>query len=148
MARTKIDEVQVSSIMRVCGVSRDEALSIIAEDTNINRMKMSEVDSDLTDQQKAVAKEMRDIGSRKTKAKSQDANAKGPTVYKFDTKDKPKKQDTVKESMVTALATFLAETTAFSVENVEITNPSKEIAYIVGGERYVLSIVRNRPKKK
>lgn len=140
MPRTKIDEGQVANLMRVCGVSREEALNIIAEDQNINRMKMSEVDNDLTEQQKAVVKKMRDVGSRKVAVKK-------PMILKLDTDKRPKKKDVTKEKMIAALAEFITNSTEIAANSVEVTNPSKEIAYMVNGERYVLSIVRNRTKK-
>lgn len=127
----KIDEKRLADTMRKLDMSRAEVLAMWAEDEEVDRMdKTSEIDSDLTAEQKKVVKKMKNVGTKK------------PTVYKHDTREK--KLDECKVEIVSATADFLRGI----VENVEIANPQKEIAFVVNGEHYSFSLIRHRKAKK
>lgn len=127
----KIDEKRLADTMRKLDMSRAEVLAMWAEDEEVDRMdKTSEIDSDLTAEQKKVVKKMKNVGTKK------------PTVYKHDTREK--KLDERKVELVSATADFLRTI----VENVEIANPQKEIAFEVNGESYTFSLIKHRKAKK
>lgn len=127
----KIDEKRLADTMRKLDMSRAEVLAMWAEDEEVDRMdKTSEIDSDLTPEQKKVVKKMKNVGTKK------------PTVYKHDTREK--KLDERKVELVSATADFLRTI----VENVEIANPQKEIAFEVNGESYTFSLIKHRKAKK
>lgn len=127
----KIDEKRLADTMRKLDMSRAEVLAMWAEDEEVDRMdKSSEIDSDLTAEQKKVVKKMKNVGTKK------------PTVYKHDTREK--KLDERKVELVSATADFLRTI----VENVEIANPQKEISFTVNGESYTFSLIKHRKAKK
>ena len=127
----KIDEKRLADTMKKLDMSRAEVLAMWAEDEEVDRMdKTSEIDSDLTAEQKKVVKKMKNVGTKK------------PTVYKHDTREK--KLDERKVELVSATADFLRTI----VENVEIANPQKEISFTVNGESYTFSLIKHRKAKK
>ena len=117
-------EKQIANLMKTLGISRDEALELIAEDQEIDRMKPSEVDSDLTQEQKQSVKKMKNAGVRK------------PTVYRHDTR--PRKEDTDKRELITALAGVLGE-------GAVVTNPERQIDFEYHGRRF--RVVLSAPRK-
>lgn len=42
---------------------------------------------------------------------------------------------------------MLNETHLIELENIEVTNPQKEITFRVGGNAYTLNLIKHRPKK-
>jgi hypothetical protein len=71
---------------------------------------------------------------------------KSPTVYNWDTTDKPKKQNITKEALVSALAEFLRSNTELACENVEITNKQGKISFKVGENDFSFSLTQHRKK--
>jgi hypothetical protein len=45
------------------------------------------------------------------------------------------------------LAEFLEKSSGFACQNVEITNKERQIAFVVGENRYELTLVQKRPSK-
>ena len=72
---------QVEKLMKALGISEEEALQLIEDDKAVDRMKDREVTSDLTLEQKRAVKSATKVGTKK------------PTVYKFDTQKKPRKEN-------------------------------------------------------
>ena len=123
-------ETQVQKLMRVLGISEDEALQVIADDKAIDK---GEKLFEQTKEQKAVTKQMTATGTRKT-----------PTVYNFDTTKRERKKDGTKEEFIANLAEYLQT----SVENVQILNPSKLISFTIGEDTFELDLKRKRATKK
>lgn len=71
---------------------------------------------------------------------------KAPTAYKFNKRER--KPNATKAGIIAELASFLAEKSDFSVENLEITNKERQIAFEIGGEKYELTLVQKRKPKK
>ena len=67
---------------------------------------------------------------------------KTPTVYKFDTKKRTRKENPTKRELIEVLKGALE---GFEVENLEVTNVERELVFTLGGVKYkvVLSAPRS-----
>lgn len=127
-------ETLVQKHMRVLGITEEEALALIEEDKEVDKMTSKELTSDLTDEQKKAVKKATSTGTKKK-----------PTVYKFDTdKAKNRKKDEEKGKIVTKIAEFLAS----FVENTQIVNAEREISFEIGENSYSLTLTKHRKAKK
>lgn len=131
-------ETLVQKHMRLLGITEEEALELIEEDKRVDRMGAKELTSDLSDEQKKNVKAMTKTGTKTTK----------PTVYKFDTTDKKRKENPTKASIIAEIAKFLAENSENACENVEITNKERQIAFKIGENDYEFTLVQKRKPKK
>ena len=126
-------ESQKEKLMRTLGCTEEEALDIIASDKAIDQGKR--VEFDLDPEREKMAKKMANVGTKK------------PTVYKFDTKDKKRKENPTKAGVIAELAKFLEENSENACENVEITNKERQIAFKIGENDFELTLVQKRAKK-
>ena len=126
-------ESQTEKLMRTLGCTEEEALDIIASDKAIDQGKR--VEFDLDPEREKMAKKMANVGTKK------------PTVYKFDTKDKKRKENPTKAGIIAELAKFLEENSENACENVEITNKERQIAFKIGENDFELTLVQKRAKK-
>ena len=121
-------ESQKEKLMRTLGCTEEEALDIIASDKAIDQGKR--VEFDLDPEREKMAKKMANAGTKK------------PTVYKFDTKNKKRKENPTKGGIIQYLYECLAD-----YENVAITNKERQIAFSANGNDYELTLVQKRAKK-
>ena len=121
-------ENQQEKLMRVLGCTEEEALDIISNDKAIDQGKR--VDFDLDPEREKMAKKMANAGTKK------------PTVYKFDTKDKKRKENPTKAGIIQYLFECLTD-----YDNVVISNKERQITFSTGGENYELTLVQKRAKK-
>ena len=121
-------ESQKEKLMRTLGCTEEEALDIIASDKAIDQGKR--VAFDLDPEREKMAKKMANAGTKK------------PTVYKFDTKNKKRKENPTKGGIIQYLYECLAD-----YENVAITNKERQIAFSANGNDYELTLVQKRAKK-
>ena len=126
-------ESQKEKLMRTLGCTEEEALDIIASDKAIDQGKR--VEFDLDPEREKMAKKMANVGTKK------------PTVYKFDTKDKKRKENPTKAGIIAELAKFLEENSENACENVEITNKERQIAFKIGENAYEFTLVQKRKPK-
>ena len=126
-------ESQTEKLMRTLGCTEEEALDIIASDKAIDQGKR--VEFDLDPEREKMAKKMANAGTKK------------PTVYKFDAKDKKRKENPTKAGIIAELAKFLEENSENTCENVEITNKERQIAFKIGENDFELTLVQKRAKK-
>ena len=126
-------ENQQEKLMRVLGCTEEEALDIISNDKAIDQGKR--VEFDLDPEREKMAKKMANVGTKK------------PTVYKFDTKDKKRKENPTKAGIIAELAKFLEENSENACENVKITNKERQIAFKIGENDFELTLVQKRAKK-
>jgi len=126
-------ESQTEKLVRTLGCTEEEALDIIAQDKAIDQGKR--VEFDLDPEREKMAKKMANVGTKK------------PTVYKFDTKDKKRKENPTKAGIIAELAKFLEENSENACENVEITNKERQIAFKIGENDFELTLVQKRAKK-
>ena len=125
---------RVEDLMTLLDCSEEQAKSIIEHDQKVDKMTVKECESDLTDDQKAIAKKYRQ-GDRK------------PTVYNFDTSKRQRKENPTKSGIIAELAKFLEENSENACENVEITNKERQIAFKIGENAYELTLVQKRKPK-
>ena len=121
-------ENQQEKLMRVLGCTEEEALDIISNDKAIDQGKR--VDFDLDPEREKMAKKMANAGTKK------------PTVYKFDTKEKKRKENPTKAGIIQYLFECLTD-----YDNVVISNKERQITFSTGGENYELTLVQKRAKK-
>lgn len=112
--------------MKRLGMSDEEIAELLAFDKEVDRMKASEVDADLTADQKQAVK----------KARQADRT---PTAYKFTKRER--KANTDKRELME----LFAESVGKVAEGVEVTNPEREMIFHFNGVKYkvVLSAPRS-----
>ena len=76
-----------------------------------------------------------------------DEHKKAPTVYNWDTTNKPTKQNVTKETLISALAQFLMDNANLGCEQVSITNKQGKVEFVVNGTAFSFSLTQHRAKK-
>lgn len=125
-------EDAIKRIMKGLKCSREEAESVYEYDRAVEHGEKTEFD--LTPEQNKIAQKMTRTGTRKT-----------PTTYSFSKRER--KENATKGGIIAELATFLAENSDFSVENVEILNKERQIAFKIGENKFELTLVQKRAPK-
>ena len=125
-------EKQIEKLMKTLDITRDEAIELINEDKEIDRKKDSQVDDDLSAEQK--------------KAKKKYTNVKrGVNAYGKKT-ERVLKPDENKRLIISTIAKALEES-GYAV-NVNITNPQKYISFSIESEDFEIDLKRKRKKKE
>ena len=123
-------EEMIAKHMNVLGITREEAIQLIADDEEIDRMtRTSDIDGDLTTEQRKSAKKARQADRK-------------PTVYKFDTTKRKRAENTGKRFLIDEIKKCLENAGA---DNLEVTNPEREIVFMSEGTKY--KIVLSAPRK-
>lgn len=117
---------QVEKLMELLECSEEQAKEIIAYDQEVDKMTVTQCESDLSKEQKAVAKQYRQ-GDRK------------PTVYNFSTRER--KADNDKGKLIEMLASAINLVTE---QEPTITNAERQIDFVYNGRKFrvVLSCPR------
>lgn len=115
-----MNEKQIDLYMRKLGISREEAIALIADEEEDNLPELSP-------EQRKVEKEM-----RKADRKIETAPRK-----------RERKPDENKRFLMLMLETFLNDV----VSDVSMTSPEREIEFIFKGERYRLTLAKPRKEK-
>ena len=131
MALSKEDETKKVNLMRL-GMTEKEALDVIACDHEIDRGIAQEFDLD--PEREKMAKKFANATTKKK-----------PTVYDF--KQRERKANPTKASIIAELAKFLAEDSENACEGVNITNKERQIAFRIGENDYELTLVQKRKPK-
>lgn len=125
-------EEQILKMMKTLDISREEAIELINEDKEIDRKKDSQVDDDLSAEQK--------------KAKKKYTNVKrGVNAYGKKT-ERVLKPDENKRFIISTIAKALEE--CGMAINIEITNPQKLIEFSIESEDFKIDLIRKRKKKE
>ena len=123
-------EEMIAKHMNVLGITREEAIQLIADDEEIDRMtRTSDIDGDLTAEQRKSAKKARQADRKQT-------------VYKFDTTKRKRAENTGKRFLIDEIKKCLENAGA---DNLEVTNPEREIVFMSEGTKY--KIVLSAPRK-
>lgn len=120
-------------IMNGLKCDRKEAEEVYECDRAIDHDE--KMDFDLSAEKLEIARKQAHTGTRKT-----------PTAYKFSKRER--KPNATKGGLIAELAQFLSENSGFAVENLEITNKERQIAFEIGGEKFELTLVQKRKPKK
>lgn len=131
MAKPVMNERTIADYMKRNKCGRDEAIELIQYDIAVESDEPTEFD--LTAEQQAnVKKMMRKVDHAKIGAVKRE-----------------RKPNELKESIVAEIAEFLRQDAQNHVyENVEITNVNRQMAFVVDGKRFELTLVEKRPPKK
>lgn len=132
MKLTQKDMELVKHHMKVLDIPEAEAIQLVMDDKAVDK---GEKLFELSAEQKKVAKKYAATGTKKR------------TVYKFDT-TKKKKENPVKQKIITEIERFLNENSEICAENVQITNAERQIAFKIGENDYELTLVQKRKAKK
>ena len=124
-------EQEILKLMKTLDLTREEAIELYNEDKEVDKMKLSEVDSDLTDEQKEAVKKMKNAGGKKK-----------PFVPKLD--KRPRKENPTKRGIIQDIFKALQEN---GYENLNILKPEKEITFDMGGDNYSISLICHRKPK-
>lgn len=132
MKLTQKDMELVKHHMKVLDIPEAEAIQLVMDDKAVDK---GEKLFELSAEQKKVAKKYAGTGTKKR------------TVYKFDTAKK-KKENPVKQKIITEIERFLNENSEICAENVQIVNAERQIFFQIGENDYELTLVQKRKAKK
>lgn len=132
-------EKQIAKMMSTLKISREEAIDLIREDEEIDRMSMSEVDNDLTPEQKKAKKKATNTTGDKTKRS-----------YTFTKRER--KPDEVKREIIDTIAQNLTrccfgEDNLSTCSDISIVKPEREITFKVGDDEYSVTLTKHRKAK-
>ena len=125
-------ETQKEKIMRVLGVSSAEADEILKSDKEID--KGIKQPFDLSADAEKVAKSFARCTDRKK-----------PII--LDNKPRERKANPTKGGIIAEIAQFLTENSQFAVENLEITNKERQIAFKIGENSFEITLIQKRKPK-
>lgn len=126
-------ETAIQRIMDGLKCDRAEAEQVYEYDKAVDHDEKTEFD--LPPDKLKIAQKQAHTGTRKT-----------PTAFKFTKRER--KPNATKGGLIAELAQFLSENSGFAVENLEITNKERQIAFEIGGEKFELTLVQKRKPKK
>lgn len=131
-------EAQISSMMKALKISREEAIEVLKEDEAIDKMSMSEVDNDLTAEQKKAKKEAtKTTGDKRARKK--------------ETKPRERKPDLIKREIIDTIVHNLDRCCIGEnldhPQDIKAVNIEREITFTVYGEEYSLVLTKHRAKK-
>ena len=129
-----MDENRISELMKTLDLTRDEAIELIRDDEQVDKMGMKQVDDDLTEEQKKAIK--------KVKGGVRAVNAYGKKVTR------ERKENPTKASLIAEIADFLQKNSENAIENCEITNKERQIAFKIDENSFELTLVQKRKPKK
>lgn len=93
------------------------------------------LDHDLSPEQNKIAQAFARTGTRKA-----------PAAYKWAKKER--KANPTKGGIVAELAVFLEKDSEFAIENLEIVNKERQIAFEIAGTKFELTLTQKRAPKK
>lgn len=128
------EKAQIQRIMEGLKCSEDEAKEILAYDKAIDKAKAKDrLEHDLTIEQEKEAKKFSNVKEHKQ------------TAYKWTTRER--KKNPTKTAIIKEIAEFLKENSENACENVEITNPERQISFSIGENQYEFTLVQKRKPK-
>ena len=125
-------ETQKHKLMRILGCTAEEADDIIATDKMIDQGERTPYDLD--PEREKMAKKFANAREKRK-----------PTVYQFQKRER--KANPTKGGIIAELAKFLEENSEFAVENVEITNKERQIAFKIGENAFEVTLTQKRKPK-
>ena len=124
----KLDEKRISNLMSTLSITREEALQVLKDDEAIDK---GEKLFELTAEQKQAEKKARSTGTK--------------AVYTFTKRER--KPNEIKGNLIEFLENAL-KNSDFEVENVEILNKERQIAFKIGENDFELTLIQKRKPKK
>lgn len=125
-----MNEKLIEKQMKILGISREEAIQLIADDETVDKMtRTADINSDLDKEQIKASKDARKADRK-------------PTVYKFDTTKRARKENMGKRGLIEALNSALV---SYGCSDIDITNVEREIVFFSDGTKYKLTL--SAPRK-
>ena len=124
-------EEEILHLMKSLDLTREEAIELYNEDKEVDKMKLSEVDNDLTEEQKEAVKKYKNTATKKK-----------PFVPKLD--KRPRKENPTKRGVINDIFKALEE---LDYEGLNILKPEKEITFDLNGDKYSISLICHRKPK-
>ena len=124
-------ESQKQKIMRILEVDEQAADEILAYDKAVEQGKKTEYD--LTSEQEKQTRKYRQADRK-------------PTAWNFTKRER--KPNATKGGLIQEFFEFLTEKSSFSTENVIILNKERQISFQIGEDKFELTLVQKRKKKK
>lgn len=121
-------EEMLERIMKGLHCTKEEAEDVYQYDKRIDKEEKTEYD--LTPEQQKIARTFTKTGTRKT-----------PTNYQWTKRER--KENLTKSELISKLAEFLSD----KVDDMQITNKERQIAFNFNNESYELTLVQKRKKK-
>lgn len=115
------------------GLSKQEEQELLAYDKAVEADKSTEYD--LSPDKIKIAQKFAHAGTRKQ-----------PTAYKFT--QRQRKPNATKGGIIAELADFLEKHSQFSIDNLQVTNKERQIAFSIGEDSFELTLVQKRKPKK
>lgn len=125
---------KIELLMKNLDVSEEEAKEIVEYDKAVDKMTMSEVEADLTPEQKEAIKKFKNVATK---------TVKKPFVP--DLKPRARKENGTKKGIIEDIFNALNEK---GYENLTIVKAEKEITFDMGGDNYSISLICHRKPKK
>lgn len=128
------DEERLERIKKVFPDEK-EAQSILAYDKKVDAAKEKQMlEYDLPPEKQKIAQKFAHTGTRKT-----------PTNYKWGKVER--KPDATKEGIIAELVELMRSASQFDVQNLEVTNKSRQFKFQIGSDTYELTLIRKNKNK-
>ncbi len=124
-------ESQKEKMMRILGLTADEADELLSYDKAVDKGQKTEYD--FTPEQEKATRKYRQSDRK-------------PTTYKFSQRER--KPNATKGGLIAELFDFLSKSSGFEITNCAITNKERQIAFSVGDANFELTLVQKRAKKE
>ena len=127
--RVNIPDQEIRNSMAMLGLTQREAVQMWLEDEGY----------EVNPEQEALEQKAKDnrITATIHQAKSE--------VKQKTQRERVKKDDPTKEGIIKAIAEMLP---TLNAENIEVVNAGKIITFTIGGDKYKLDLIRQRPPKE
>ena len=122
-----MNTAKVNEYMKKYGITEAEAKDILAEDEEIDKMSMSEINSDLSAEQKKAIKDATKTTSGK----------------QTERKPREKKVDETKKHLIEIVRSALFANEIYC----QVTNDEKTIDFNLNGADYTFTLTKHREKK-
>ena len=130
MARKETREQLIEKNMRALRISYDEAAALVDDDLAIDRGERLAWEPTV-EEERAMRKATKIVGERK----------KSSEPVK-----RERKEDAAKQEIIALVAKALGEDA--NIENIEVTNKERMIAFTIGAEQFEIMLTKKRKPKK
>ena len=126
--RVNIPDDTIANYCKMLGLTKTEAVQMWLEDEGY----------EVNEEQEALCQKAKD---NRITATVHQAKAYTPKTQR----ERVKKPDPTKEGIITAIAEMLP---TLNAKDIEIANAGKIITFTIGGDKYKLDLIRQRPPKE
>lgn len=132
ITKAEKEKQAIERIMSGLKCSEEEAKEIYAYDCKVETQAKAEYD--LSPEKAKIAQKYAHAGTRKT-----------PTVYQFNNRER--KPNATKGGIIAELVEYLEKHSDFSIENLQVPNKERQIAFKIGEDNFELTLIQKRKPK-